>query len=247
MRSSNPRKKSIKQKIRKKFIRIFYERTRIALFSRYLRSIGSQNAVFIWIPKSAGTSVLSALTRYGCTKLKKIHIVKYYFPQKGMVTFGHMNYPELIKCGYVSSKFDESAYKFCFTRNPYDRAVSLFFYLKTIDRVPSQMAFLEFCRELNNKGCENIGLFNLNRWSHCNPQVKWIENTKIDFIGKFESLEKDFNKILYELKLPRVNLPHQNITSHEHFSHYYCQESKEIIQNFYRRDFINFGYNFDEM
>ena len=77
--------------------------------------------------------------------------------------------------------------------------------------------------------------------------MRWIENTKIDFMGKFESLEEDFNRILNDLKLPPVELPHHNITSHKHFSHYYCQESKEIIQNFYHRDFINFGYNSEEI
>ncbi len=145
--------------------------------------------------------MFSALSNYGCSKLKKIHIVKYYFPQKGLITFGHMDYPELIKNGYVSKKFDQSAYKFCFSRNPYDRAVSLFFYLKNIDRVPQNLSFLEFCRQLNDHGCEDIGLYNLNRWSHCNPQVRWIQNMKIDFIGKFESLEKDFNMILNEFKI----------------------------------------------
>ena len=245
MTKSKTQRKSYKDKLEKKFKRKFYEPSRLSLIGSYLRSLGVQNAVFIWIPKSAGTSVLSALTRYGCIKLKKIHIVKYYFPQKGMVTFGHINYPELIKSGYVSRKFDESAYKFCFTRNPYDRAVSLFFYLKKIDRVSSQTTFLEFCRQLNDKGCEDIGLYNLDGWSHCNPQVRWIENLEMDFIGRFESLEADFNKILKDLKLPPVDLPHHNITSHEHFSHYYCQESKEIVENYYRKDFIHFGYKLD--
>ena len=187
--------------------------------------------------------MLSALEKHGCSKLKKVHFVKYYFPQQGMVTFGHMNYPELIKSGYVSREFDQTAYKFCFSRNPYDRAVSLFFYLKNIDRVPQSMAFLEFCRQLHDKGCEDIGLYNLNGWSQCNPQVRWIESVKIDFIGRFESLENDFNRILNDLKLQPVELPHHNITNHKHYSSYYCKESREIIQNFYQEDFQFFGYD----
>ena len=154
-----------------------------------------------------------------------------------------MDYPELIRSGYVSRKFDQTAYKFCFGRNPYDRAVSLFFYLKKIDRVPQEISFLEFCRRLNDKGCENIGLYNLNGWSHCNPQVRWIENMKIDFIGRFESLETDFNKILQDLELPPVDLPHHNITNHGSYSSYYCEESKKIIQHFYKEDFQLFGYD----
>jgi hypothetical protein len=247
MKKSKSQPKSIKKKLKKKFRRTFYERTRLALISRHLRSFHSKNAVFIWIPKSAGTSILSALNKYGCSKLKKLHLIKYYFPQKGLVTFGHIHYPALIQNGYVSRKFDQRAYKFCFSRNPYDRAVSLFFYLKNIDRVPPDMSFLDFCRQLNERGCEDIGLYNLNRWSHCNPQVRWVENMEIDFIGRFETLETDFNKILQNLDLPPVELPHHNITSHAHFSTYFCDESKRIIKNFYRKDFSYFGYNIEDI
>jgi len=247
MRSSNPKKKSIVEKLKKKSNRTFYERTRLSLIHRYLRSVGSPNAVFIWIPKSAGMSILSALTRYGDTKRKKIHIAKYYFPQKGMVTFGHMNYSELIKNGYVSSKFDESAYKFCFTRNPNDRAVSLFFYLKKIDRVSSQMTFLEFWRRLKDKGCEDIGLYNLDGWSHCHPQIRWIEGLEIDYIDKFESIESDFKKILHELNLPPTDLPYHNVTIQSHYSSFHCEEIEEIIQNFYTEDFQLFSYEFHSL
>lgn len=163
-----------------------------------------------------------------------------------MVTFGHMNYPDLIESGYVSGKFDQTACKFCFARNPYDRAVSLFFYLKN-NRIETDMSFLDFCRHLNDDGCEDIGLYNYDGWSQCNPQARWVENLKMDYIGKFESLEKDFNKILLDLDLPPIDLPHHNITSHEHYSHYYCQESREIIEHFYRKDFSYFGYEFEDI
>lgn len=235
-------KKPLTQKIKKKLRRISYERSRLSLIHSYLRSLGTRNAVFIWIPKSAGTSILNALNVYGLSKLKKIRFLKYYFPQKGMVTFGHINYPQLIKNGYVSRKFDRTAYKFCFARNPYDRAISLFFYLKK-NRIKTDISFLDFCRKLERDGCEDIGLYNYNGWSQCNPQVRWIENMKMDFIGKFESLEKDFQILLKNLKLPPIDLPHHNITPHDHFSSYYCEESRQIIQDFYQEDFQSLGYD----
>jgi hypothetical protein len=247
MKESKTQQKSVNKKLKKRLKRAFYERTRLALLHRYLQSLHSKNAVFIWIPKSAGTSVSTALGNHGFSKLKKLKYIKYYFPQKGMITFGHIHYPELIKHGYISEKFDQTAYKFCFSRNPYDRAVSLFFYLKTYDRVHVDMSFLEFCRHLNDEGCEDIGLYNLDGWSQCQPQVRWIENLKIDFIGKFESLEKDFNNILHDLSLPATELPHHNISSHKHYSRYYCKESKELIENFYRQDFLFFGYEFEDI
>jgi hypothetical protein len=77
-----------------------------------------KNAVFLWIPKNAGTSIYSVLVQYGCIKFKDIKSAKYAFPQKGFVTFGHMSYEQLVDKDIVSTYFNNSSYKFCFVRNP---------------------------------------------------------------------------------------------------------------------------------
>jgi len=221
-----------------------YEYSGAALLREYSRKT-KKNAVFIWIPKTAGVSIYSL---FGSPpNLKKLHLVKNRFANKGIVTFGHMDYSELVKRGYVSRSFDESAVKFAFFRNPYDRAVSLYEYLKTQKimkqkRVIGNESFLSFLRRLKNSGCENIGLYNVRGFSQCNPQVRWIENTRIDFLGKYESLEKDSKEILDLLELPAARLPHLNATHHADYRSYYCSESKEIVEEFYEEDFRYVGY-----
>jgi chondroitin 4-sulfotransferase 11 len=221
-----------------------YEYSGAALLREHLRKT-KINAVFIWIPKAAGSSIYSILG--APPKLKKLHLVRNRFVNKGIVTFVHMDYSELVKRGYVSRRFDGSAIKFAFSRNPYDRAVSLYEYLKTQKmmkqrKVPGHESFLSFCRRLKNSGCENIGLYNVRGFSQCNPQVRWIENTRIDFLGKYESLEEDCEKILNLLELPAARLPHLNATHHADYRSYYCSESKEIVEEFYEEDFRYFGY-----
>ena len=221
-----------------------HEYSGAALLREYLRTT-KINAAFIWIPKTAGSSIYSLLG--SPPKLKKLHLVRNRFVNKGIVTFGHMDYSKLVKRGYVSRRFDESAFKFAFSRNPYDRAVSLYEYLKTQKimkqmRVPCNESFLSFCRRLKNNGCENIGLYNVRGFSQCNPQVRWIENVRVDFIGKYESLEKDSKEILDLLELPAARLPHLNAMHHADYRSYYCSESKEIVEEFYEEDFRYFGY-----
>ena len=49
----------------------------------------------------------------------------------GNYTFGHQSLNQLVSHGFVSKVFANSAYKFAVTRCPYERAVSLYCYLKT--------------------------------------------------------------------------------------------------------------------
>ena len=214
-------------------------------FAQSLRSIGRRDAVFVWIPKTAGTSVFEVLKDNGCLKAYTTEEVRCEFPQRGLVTFAHMDYGGLVREGYVTQSFDRSAYKFAFCRNPYDRAVSLYYYLRSRDRIDRDHTFLSFCRQLRDEGPDAIGLYNWKGTSQCNPQVAWLEGVELDFIGRFESIDEDFNRVLAELGSPSCKLPTKNKIDRKNYRDYYCDESRSIIADLYRNDFAAFGYATD--
>jgi hypothetical protein len=220
-----------------------YDRTYIGKAIHRLRNVNRRNAVFIWIPKNAGTSLYNALRPFGCIKAKKLARVKYQFSQQGLVTFAHMSYQELVRQGHVKQEFDRTAFKFCFSRNPYDRAISLYTYLKAATGV--QTVFLDFWRDIRDNGLEPIGLYNGRNNSHCNAQVRWIENLDIDFVGRHETLDEDFVRLTSELDLPRAELGRLNISRRKPLGEYFCRESKQIIEDLYAEDFERFGYEYD--
>ncbi|WP_417698442.1 sulfotransferase family 2 domain-containing protein, partial [Psychromonas sp.] len=74
----------------------------------YRKYTRKYKCIFIHIPKTAGTSIL--MTLIGKDSLKD-----------------HSNYYDFKRINSVKFK---KYYKFCFVRNPYDRAVSLYEYLK---------------------------------------------------------------------------------------------------------------------
>ncbi len=223
-----------------KFIKDLISYSQLGKLAHQIKSINRPNAVFIWIPKNAGTSMYLALRKHGCIKAKEISRVKHRFSQKGLVTFSHMDYHQLVAEGYVSQKFDKTSYKFCFSRNPYDRAISLYSYL--IKKQSPKPSFLDFWTEVRDNPIDEIGLYNTKGLSQCNPQVRWIENIKIDYLGKYETISDDIEKIMAELGLPKINLGHHNKSKRKNLCDYYCPKSKQIVEEIYSEDFKFFDY-----
>lgn len=198
-----------------------------------------KNLVFIRPARVASTSIERTLE---LERYSEAYRVKRHFTQEGWVNFGHMDYPELVKEGLVSEGFDKTAYKFSFVRNPYDRAVSLYWYIRLTEKLTCIPTFWDFCHLILDGGFRHIGLYNEIGCSICNPQVRWIENVDLDFLGRFESLQEDFGTLCYNIGFPQVKLKLARRIRRRHYSHYYDQKALQVVNKAYREDFERFNY-----
>ena len=77
----------------------------------------------------------------------------------------------------------------------------------------------------------------------------------VDFIGRFENLQDDFNHVCDKIGIEHKSLPHLNhegfyegkeIPPPIHYSKHYDSELIEIVRNRCQADIDRFGYEFEE-
>lgn len=121
---------------------------------RVLARIDAKNrpdALFIWIPKSAGTSIYVSMASLGMRKFKSLEKTRCLFAGSGMVTFVHQSVSRLVEVGAVERDFVERAYKFSFVRNPHDRCASLYRYYMKLGRIPGDTKYSDFIETLERE------------------------------------------------------------------------------------------------
>jgi len=208
---------------------------------RFLRGISTpcslpqdqlqHNFLFIHVPKTGGKSIEQSLSLAA-----RGHVPIAYF---------------LLRHPRVAQK----AYSFAFVRNPYDRLVSAFFYLKRgggnhadkrwADRMLSGILTLEDfvaalqCRRFREGVLSGV---------HFRPQIDFVcaldGRLFVTFIGRFERLAADYQLVTQRLGLQAV-LPHVNRSNRERsWSNVFKKPAfRDVIIAMYRADFLTFGYD----
>ena len=185
--------------------------------------------IFIHIPKCGGTSIERFfLSQYGISNDWTREYPLEALPMKVRAEFNigfkqsqHMSLRDF------TLKKQEEYFSFTFVRNPWDRIMSSYLYSK---RLGYEFTFKSFF---------NSPVFE----SHCKPQSYFI-NKNIDFIGKFEDLQGDFDLVCENLGIESKQLPHENKTVHKHYTEWYTDENKKLVQDKYSEDIEAFNYKF---
>lgn len=199
--------------------------------------------LFIHIPKTAGLSITATLKPYSLeenrTSLRRFlsHFPIRENPEKAYFRVHTTAQTAKVKIG---EELFSDLYKFAVVRNPYDRAVSYYLYIKKSEkhnwhRRAKKMSFLEFLlmQEASNK-----------RWD----QSYFVEDTNgqllVDNVIYFERLNSEFAKICETLGVPSEELPHLNRSSNEGYREHYNDDAKAVVERMYKKDLDRFDYEF---
>lgn len=184
--------------------------------------------IFVHIPKTAGSSVMLSLFGEDSRHVP-------YFEYEDANPFKFRSY-----------------FKFAFVRNPWDRLVSSYFYLRSGGGGGQDSDFAQ--RHLSAFG--DFESFvrgwmteeNVWSWVHFVPQHYFIcdneMRSKMDFVGRMESIESDFRRVCERLQIP-ATLRRTNRSDHRHYSEYYTDELRERVAAVYAADIATFGYRFE--
>ena len=158
-----------------------------------------------------------------------------------------MTQSEIIK-KHGADKDISNYYKFSFVRNPWDRFVSLYFYCMTGSTMMQKnknakpvLDFKSFCKLVKS----GFYIGNSYVWNtHYQPQTNFIDLPDIDFVGRFENIQHDFDIVCDKIGFKQQQLPHTNKSKHKHYTKYYDDETREIVAEKYAKDIEVFGYEF---
>jgi len=180
--------------------------------------------IFIHVPKTGGTSISHALNLYGHCCHEPIS-----------------KYPRYLT---------EKVFTFAFVRNPFDRILSAYNYLRggygnngDTSWAQSNLScftdFNDFVREFETNK-------KLQSYIHFRSVFSFIDRP-IDFIGRYENIVSDFDVVCNKIELYDGRLEHRNKSSHKHYSAYYDEQSVSIIEKLFSIELEEFQYTFERL
>jgi len=204
----------------------------------------SEEHVFVHIPKNAGTSVAEAMD---------IEKSWHYTAQAYQRMLGWPAY--------------QWRFSFAFVRNPWDRFLSLYRYARleesryhsAIDPESAPYGKHKDYDLLKNASVEECAhylqeerLRHDDFINHWRPQSDWVTDNNgeviIDFVGRVETIDADFQAVARQFENPIDSLPVTNTsngtTSARKYRSAFTDTARHIVADYYQEDVDRFGYEF---
>jgi len=222
--------------------------------------------IFVHIPKAAGQSIeqffMDCLGLDWDSDRTELLMGDNEDPSRGTQKLAHLSASEYVQCGFVPPSEFDRLFKFSFVRNPYSRIVSEYLYRNYFHH----RSFRDFVlNRLPQPGWDD-------QYRHVMPQYDMLHDADgtllVDYVGRFENLQQDFNEVCRRLGIEAAELPHRNPSdkksrklrrklrdflfrngegnkSKASYRDFYDDETREAVSRYYRNDIETFNYRFD--
>ncbi len=205
----------------------------------------SKRFIFVHVYKVAGISIRRALQPYNnltssdfpwYMNLKFSFGKRYEFLPNWSIN--HIKAREIKK--YLPVEVFNNYFKFCFVRNPWDWQVSLYHFTLQYENHPQHKRISKM------KTFDEYIEWRIHNDFKLQKDFIYAKNNDIlvDYVGRFENLQEDFNEICLRLEIPTVDLPKANISKHKYYKEYYNDYSRDLVAKAFKEDIELFHYDF---
>jgi len=193
--------------------------------------------IFIHIPRTAGTS-----------------IEKWIGGSDWWVTENNTKHLIASRAKEIYAEYWDDYFKFSFIRNPWDRMVSMLKYGNHYGVCISKDKDIDISRYIKNYGYPITVEYD-NRFSKREDNITEshlphavygnILDEDLNFIGKFENLNNDVAFLKSRLNIDNTfNYKAEKSPKRSQYKNYYTSDSRQLIEDLYRRDIEKFNYQF---
>jgi hypothetical protein len=209
--------------------------------------------LFVHIAKTGGTSIRQALKKrsrgdpyrlaqQACSRLSALakHRIGVKFPRHAKVIAAMEMLPKDVF---------EGLFTFSIVRNPWDLQVSSYHHVRRerphlIAHVPDFDSFIEW--KFSDRRTYHY-ILDTSTAPQRSSLVDLDGNLAVDYIGRFETLSRDFRHICERIGFtPPFSLPHKRKARvRKDYRFYYSDRSAQFIAERFRPDIEAFGYGFD--
>ena len=221
--------------------------------------------VFVHIPKVAGQSMEQFfMDHLGLDRdrdRETLHLHNNDDPLRGTEKLSHLSAAEYVRCGHMTAENFSAYFRFAFVRNPWERILSEYRYRNYF----RHRSFKDFVlNKLPPPGWDD-------KYRHVMPQYDMLHDEQgrllVDFVGRYENLQADFDTVCTRLGIREPTLPHRNSSEKKsrerkrrlrnilfmngenrrrHLDDFYDSETRDAVADLYRRDIETFGYRFPD-
>jgi len=220
--------------------------------------------LFVHVPKTAGQSVEQFfMDRMGLdwdSDRAEVLLGDNPDTTRGTQKLAHLSAWEYVNDGFIERGEFDSLFRFSFVRNPFERIVSEYRYRNYFHH----RSFRDFVlHKLPQPGWDD-------KYRHVLPQYDMLHDPDgrlmVDFVGRFETLQQDFDKVCQWLGFEDSKLPHRNPSNKKsrnlkrkvrnalflngedrkkHWTEFYDQRTLDAVSRLYEKDIEAFGYRFE--
>jgi hypothetical protein len=201
--------------------------------------------IFVHVPKTAGTSMMSALAELPGNNRRWLANTKH----ETLAAF-FAQWPQRQNLWDRMRRRSPETYRtFAFVRNPWDRLSSLYRYMKEyrpVEQADRVRSFAEFLDQAAD------GVAWIINWHTMRPQTDFFtfadatggRTMRLDFLGHFEHLSEDLAELSGRLGI-RIALPHKNSSTNARIDYRraYTDRMFEIAGQLFAYDAEFFGYS----